>query len=246
MARGEPGVPKAFSWRGERFEVARIVATKRAMGEDRGDVYLRRHYYEVETTDALRMALYFERNPSDRSKRKAWWLYTVAFPDPVIETSRLLLRRWTYADRGAFRHMTADPDVMRFIHDSVPLSGSEADRALANTVTHYKFGFGDWAIIARESGTIMGESGLTMLEGNDEIEIGWMLLPKYWGFGYASEAARAVKQYAFETLGLKRVVALARPANDRSIALICKLGMQPIGRTMHRGHEMLKFDLQQM
>jgi RimJ/RimL family protein N-acetyltransferase len=243
MSRGEPGLPKAFSWRGQRFEVAQITSTHRGMGEDRGDVYVRRHYYEVETTDALRMSLYFERNPSDRSRGKAWWLFTLAFPNPVIKTPRLHLRRWTNADRDSFRRMVADPDVMRHLHDFAPMSVAQADRALADTLEHYKVGYGDWAIVEPSSGDIMGESGLTPVEGG-EVEIGWMLFQQFWGRGYAFEAANAVKEYALDSLRLSRLVAFVRPDNERSKRLAEKLGLRPIGTiTNSRGHEMLKFEL---
>jgi len=242
MSRGEPGVPKALVWRGERFETARLLLTRRDMGTDRGDVYVRRHYYEIETADQLRMMLYFERNPSDRTKRKAWWLYTVAFPEPVIVTPRLALRRWTYADREDFRAMVADPDTMIHLHDGVPLTNAQADDALRDTIEHYAAGYGDWAIVARENGAIMGESGLTKLRENGEVELGYMLRRPYWGRGYAFEAAAAVKAYAFDDLRLDRVVALSRLENAASIKILEKLGMKPLGHAPHRGHDMIKYE----
>ncbi|HXW51314.1 MAG TPA: GNAT family N-acetyltransferase [Candidatus Acidoferrales bacterium] len=244
MARGEPAVPRAFVWRGQRYDVAQTRAAKRTLGSDRGDTYLRRHYFDVETTDALRMSLYFERNPSDRSKPKAWWLYTYTHPEPEIETPRLLLRRWTYADRDAFARMTQDPDVMRYMHDSVPLSDREVDAALASTIERYEqLGFGDWALVERETNEILGESGLGKLEGRTDIEIGWMLLPRHWGKGYAFEAASAVKEHARSVIGLRHLVALTRPDNARSIDLAGRLGLREAGRLVHLGHEMLKFEV---
>jgi len=241
MAHGEPSVPKAFVWREQRFDVARVLATRRAMGQDRGDTYLRRHYYDVETADGVRMTLYFERNPSDRSKRKRWWLYTYSLPEPVIETPRLALRRWTYADRDAFRAMVSDPDLMRHLHDSVPLTPAQADDALRETIERYQEGFSDWAIVRLDDGLILGECGLTRLPEFDEIEIGYMLAPQHWGQGYAFEAATAVTRYAFEQLKLDRLIALTRPENERSIRVLEKLGMQRVGPCVHRGHEMIKY-----
>jgi RimJ/RimL family protein N-acetyltransferase len=242
MSRGEPGVPKVFVWRGERFETARLLLTRRDMGTDRGDVYVRRHYYEIETADQLRMVLYFERNPSDRTKRKAWWLYTVAFPEPVIVTPRLALRCWTYADRDDFRAMVADPDTMIHLHDGVPLTNAQADDALRDTIEHYAAGYGDWAIVARENGAIIGESGLTKLCEKGEVELGYMLRRPYWGRGYAFEAAAAVKAYAFDELHLERIVALSRPENAASIRILEKLGMRPLGHTLRRSHDMVKYE----
>jgi RimJ/RimL family protein N-acetyltransferase len=241
MSHGEPSVPTAFVWREQRFDVARVLSTRRAMGQDRGDTYLRRHYYDIETADGVRMTLYFERNPSDRSKRKRWWLYTYSTPEPVIETPRLTLRRWTYADRDAFRAMVSNPDTMRHLHDSVPLTPAQADDALFDTIERYNDGFGDWAIVRREDGLILGESGLTRLPELDAIEIGYMLEPMHWGQGYATEAATAVMRYAFDQLKLDRLVALTRPENERSIRVLEKLGMHREGRVMHRGHDMVKY-----
>ena len=253
MARGEPSVPQSFTWRDQRYLVAKTVATRRQMGDDRGDHYVRRHYYDVETTDALTMTLYFERNPSDRRGRKAWWLYSLSPPEPVIETERLSLRRWTYADRDDFRLMVADPEVMRHLHAMTPMSRAQADDALAATIRRYDGGFGDWAILEREGDEIIGESGLTGVDaggdertsGSGEVEIGWMLRLPYWGKGYAFEAASAVKRYAFESLGLLRLVAFVRPDNQRSSRLALKLGMRPAGAVRNsRGHEMLKYEIE--
>lgn len=78
MARGEPGLPGAFTWRGRRYVVIKLVAGWKKTGTDRGEVYLRRHYYDVETATGERMTLYCERQTKDRKKPKArWWLYTV-------------------------------------------------------------------------------------------------------------------------------------------------------------------------
>jgi [ribosomal protein S5]-alanine N-acetyltransferase len=245
MARGEPGVPSAFLWRDQRFEVARIVTTRKLMGEDRGDVYTRRHYYEIETGDALRMTIYFDRNPTDRRDRKQWWLYTLSFPDPQVVTVRLTLRRWTWADRDAFHHMVSDPDIMRYVHDFRQLGTAEAEQALRDTIEHYRAGFGDWAVIDRETGDIMGECGLTHPQVVDDVEITWLFHPKYWGKGYALEAARGVMDYAFGSLGLRRLVAHVQSDNARSIKLLGKLGFRPEGPARDRfGQDVLRYAIE--
>lgn len=78
MARGEPGLPRAFSWRGQRFEVAQVLEQGKSRGEDRGDVYVRKHWYDLETTSGIRMRVYFDRNPGrSGSKESRWWVYWV-------------------------------------------------------------------------------------------------------------------------------------------------------------------------
>jgi len=241
LSRGEPGVPTAFVWRGQRFDVARTLERRKNMGEDRGDVYVRRHYYDIETADALRMTIYFERNPTSRGRdyknrrgRKQWWLYTLTYPKPVVETPRLALRRWTWADREAFHAMVSDPDVMRYVHDFQPLDDAQADQALRDTIERYRIGYGDWAVLERASGEIMGECGLTDAQVTDDPEITWLFHAKFWGKGYAYEAARAVLEYAFGPLGLARVIAHVQPGNARSLRLIEKLGMRVRGPAVDR------------
>jgi len=78
MARGEPGLPHTFSWRGERFGVAMVIATGKSRGEDRGGVYMRKRRYDIETTSGLRMRVYFDRNPGKSgSQLSRWWVYWV-------------------------------------------------------------------------------------------------------------------------------------------------------------------------
>ena len=78
MARGEPGVPGAFVWRKMTVVVARVRSTWKSTGKDRGEVYLRRHWFEVETEAGERMVIYCERQAKNLKRPKArWWLYSV-------------------------------------------------------------------------------------------------------------------------------------------------------------------------
>jgi hypothetical protein len=78
MARGEPGLPAAFTWRGNRYAVARLVASWKTTGTDRGETYLRRHWYSVATATGETMTLYCERQARNRKRPKArWWVYSV-------------------------------------------------------------------------------------------------------------------------------------------------------------------------
>jgi uncharacterized protein DUF6504 len=78
MSRGEPGLPRSFSWRANRYTVARVISKWKTSSRERGDLYLRRHWYEIETNGRLRMTLYCERQTKNRKKPKArWWLYTI-------------------------------------------------------------------------------------------------------------------------------------------------------------------------
>jgi hypothetical protein len=78
MSRGEPGLPRAFIWRGARYEVTSVESKRRSTGADRGDVYVRKHFFDIVTACGKRMTVYFERNPTNKTARKnRWWLYSI-------------------------------------------------------------------------------------------------------------------------------------------------------------------------
>ncbi|HEY7120118.1 MAG TPA: DUF6504 family protein [Tepidisphaeraceae bacterium] len=82
MARGEAGVPRAFAWRGTSYVVAQVLGAWKSSSADRGEMYLRRHWYRVETESGERMTLYCERQArSAKRAKKRWWLYSVGRAD---------------------------------------------------------------------------------------------------------------------------------------------------------------------
>ncbi|HUA07692.1 MAG TPA: DUF6504 family protein [Candidatus Acidoferrales bacterium] len=76
LAHGEPSLPHAFTWDGQRIEVGTLCKTWRSTKEDRGDVYLKRHWFEFETTDGRVAVVYFDRGARKPAQR--WWLYTLS------------------------------------------------------------------------------------------------------------------------------------------------------------------------
>jgi len=145
-----------------------------------------------------------------------------------IETDRLLLRRWRDADRDPFARMNADPAVME--HFPAPLSRQESDRLMDDIAAHFeRHGFGGWAAEVRATGEFIGFIGLAVPRFEAAftpcVEIGWRLAAAYWGRGLATEGARAVARYAFETLGLEEIVSFTTAANARSRRVMEKLGM---------------------
>jgi hypothetical protein len=78
MSRGEPGLPAQFVWRDKTYAVARLLSTWKTSTPDCGEMYLRRHWFSIETTTGERMTLYCERQAKNPKKPKArWWLYTI-------------------------------------------------------------------------------------------------------------------------------------------------------------------------
>lgn len=146
----------------------------------------------------------------------------------VIETDRLILRRWRESDREPFARMNADPRVME--HFPALLSADESRRMIERAEEHFlRHGFGWCAAELREERAFIGFIGLFVPAFETHftpcVEIGWRLAADYWGRGLATEGARATVDYAFHTLGLPGIVSFTVPANLRSRRVMEKLGM---------------------
>jgi len=147
-------------------------------------------------------------------------------PVPHITTERLLLREFQPADREPFAELNADPEVAATL--SKALTRAESD-AFADAIERRwrEDGFGLWALERVADGAFLGFTGLSVPSWAPVpgIEIGWRLARSAWGFGYATEAARAALGFAFDTLLLGEVVSLTAASNARSRAVMSRLGM---------------------
>lgn len=146
----------------------------------------------------------------------------------MIDTQRLVLRRWQERDRATFYVHCSDPEVMRYF--PALMTREEVDAAIAR-----QDGFADlhgycfWVVEDRASGQMLGFCGLkpgaegTPLEG--EVEIGWRFGKEHWGKGFAREAAQASLEWGFANLPVDRIGAITSPPNTRSWGLMERLGM---------------------
>lgn len=157
-----------------------------------------------------------------------------ALAAPLL-TERLELRPWRDepGDLDAYAALCADPDVMRFIGDGNPLTRPQAAAQLSRFADHWRqHGFGLRAAVLRDSGEIAGFVGVARAGQPGvrpgDVEIGWRLARRHWGRGLATEGALAVRDHAFAQLRRARLVAFVRPANEGSIAVMRKLGMEPL------------------
>ena len=150
---------------------------------------------------------------------------------PQLRTARLLLRRWTDADREPFAVMNADPRVMEHFPGLVTRSDSDAfaDRIDQHFRDH---GFGLWAVEPLPGQAVYGFMGFVGLAvpGFEApftpcVEVGWRLRHDAWGHGYATEAAQAALTYGFDVVGLPQVVSFTTVANLRSRAVMERLDM---------------------
>ncbi len=143
-------------------------------------------------------------------------------------TERLRLRRWNAADLAPFAAMNADPRVTE--HLGAAASREESDALAAAIEGHFRrHGFGLWAVEIPGVAPFAGFVGLSLppfeAHFTPSVEVGWWLAAQQWGRGYATEGARAVLTFGFQTLGLDEIVSFTIPANVRSQRVMQKIGM---------------------
>jgi len=145
-----------------------------------------------------------------------------------LRTERLILRRWRPEDREPFAALNADPEVMHFFMST--LSREESDAIVDRIEAHFaEHGFCFWALEVPGVTPFAGFVGMSIPRFEAHftpcVEIGWRLAREYWGRGYATEGAAECLRYAFEELRLPEVVSYAVVANERSRAVMERLGM---------------------
>lgn len=159
-------------------------------------------------------------------------------------TERLRLREMTAGDLDFLAELLSDPAVMRFYPQVY--SREEARGWLNRQLARYaEDGHGFWLVEDRATGEPAGQVGLLRQElpwGN-EPEIGYLIHRPFWRRGYATEAARAVRDDAFDARGLERVISLIRPVNEPSQGVARKLGMQVERETEFKGLPHLVFSV---
>jgi RimJ/RimL family protein N-acetyltransferase len=153
-----------------------------------------------------------------------------------LETDRLIMRRWQESDRAPFAGLNADPETLRFFP-------SVLNRAASNAlieVIEARFdqqGFGLWALELAATGTFIGFTGLNPMPadvpGGGGMEVGWRLARQAWHQGYATEAARAALDVAFEGVGLPEIWSMTAVLNEPSQAVMRRLGLTEVARFDH-------------
>lgn len=163
----------------------------------------------------------------------------------VIETERLNLRRLQPSDAAFVLELVNEPSWLRFIGDRNvhDLTDAAAYIQKGPLESYEKNGFGLYLVETREGGESAGMCGLIRRDSLPHADIGFAFLPRFWGKGFANEAAAAVIAYGKESLGLDPILAIVNPDNERSIALLRKIGLVDGGTTRMPGedHDVLLF-----
>lgn len=144
----------------------------------------------------------------------------------ILETDRLILRELSLLDKENLSQILQDKDVMYAYEHA--FSDSEVDIWLNNQLRRYKEdGFGLWAVVLKDTDDLIGQCGLTVQKiGEKEVvEVGYLFKKAYWHKGYATEAAIACKNYAFNTLDIDEVYSIIRDNNMPSINVAKRNGM---------------------
>ena len=144
----------------------------------------------------------------------------------VLETPRLILRRFSLEDAAFVFGLVNDPAWLEHIGDRKVRTLEDARAYLRRgaLAMYETMGFGMYVVTLKESGEAIGTCGLVKRDGLDDVDIGFAFLPQYRGQGFASESAAAVLGHA-RALGLKRVVAIVSAGNHRSIRLLERIGL---------------------
>ena len=146
-----------------------------------------------------------------------------------FDTKRLRLRQWRDSDREPFAALNADPAVVAFF--AGPLSRAASDASIDSWLAQLtQRGWSNWAAQRLDTGEFIGYVGLTVpvrvLPFSPCVEIGWRLAHRFWGKGYATEAAKGALRVGFEQAGLQEIVSFTAVGNLRSRAVMERIGMQ--------------------
>ena len=142
----------------------------------------------------------------------------------IPQTERLRLRAYTTADEAELFDVFADPYARRFYSKMVDRAKVRA-RIEWNLRNYDEFGFGLWAMQLKADGQFVGDCGLTYqdVDGRRELEIGYHVIERERGKGYATEAARACLEFGFTHTSCESICSIVRPSNTASCAVAARV-----------------------
>lgn len=159
----------------------------------------------------------------------------------ILETERLYLREIKHSDYEALSKILQDEETM-YAYEGA-FSDDETQEWLDRQIGRYnEYGFGLWAVVLKETDEMIGQCGLTIQPWNDRqvLEIGYLLQKAYWHKGYATEAAKACREYAFTNLNADEVCSIIRDTNTASQNVALRNGMTVVDKWVkhYRGVDM--------
>lgn len=150
-----------------------------------------------------------------------------------IETERLILRELRLTDLEGMFELDSDPEVHRYLGNKPVKTRAESQKILESVLNQYKErGIGRWAAIEKSTGDFIGWSGIRLnteynMNGFTKYyDIGYRLIQRYWGKGYATESGKAALNYAFDAMQLPEVYATTEIGNQASHNALIKIGFK--------------------
>ena len=170
----------------------------------------------------------------DRLK-KMWERYH-NIPWTIATTERMVIREQTLRDIDALYEIYSDKDITKYTEPLYDDPKKEADYLQAYIDNQYRFyEFGIWALTLRQSGKLIGRAGISIREGYDLPELGYVIGKEYQGCGYAKEALDAIMDYAAGELGMSEFMAFTKERNTPSVRLLKSLGFVKTGNALIKG-----------
>ena len=142
-----------------------------------------------------------------------------------ITTERLFIRKFTFDDWQSVHEYTSDANVMKYIPEGVFSEDDSKKFVYENSNEDAKY----FPVLLKQDQTLIGHIVFHQYFGDHTYEIGWVFNPKYYGKGYATEAAYSILKYGFETMNLHRIIATCQPENIPSYRVMEKIGMRREG-----------------
>lgn len=163
-----------------------------------------------------------------------------------LESSRLYYRELQQSDAEAMFAMECIPEVHKYLYDEIASDIQETHDVIAYIRSQYaEEGIGRMATFLKDTGEFIGWTGLKLESsaGSDKqfYDVGYQLMPKFWGKGYATEATMFFLDYAFNILNAHEVNAYAHTTNGASMRVLEKCGLHPVQHFTSDGHEMVWF-----
>lgn len=167
----------------------------------------------------------------------------------MFHTDRLKIRKYTMDDLQFYASLWGNEKVMRYIGNGTLKTYMQCKKSLEEwVIPSYKNGLGLFVLIEKKTGIRIGHAGLVkqQIDGKEEIEIGYWLLPQYWGKGYAKEAAAAFRDYGFQALRMNKLISLINPDHPASIFVARKTGLSYEKTTSFHGIDVLVYSIRRV
>lgn len=186
-------------------------------------------YTERNKKDILAGVLYCIEDPEfiDPLRVVKMWQRFHNIPWTVTETDRLIIREQTIDDLDNLYGIYSHPDITKYM-ENLYENREDEYKYLEDYISHqYRFfEYGIWALCKKDDNTFIGRAGLSLREGSDILELGFVIGKEYQKQGYAYEACKAIINYAYDELEADKISALCRPENTDSVKLLQKLGFK--------------------